>query len=359
MTGWRVCGPPTRCGRSPTYVRSGWAAHSVRPPLCATSGADPFRASQPAPRARAGRGRWAADCRARAHIPRRRPTRPATRPVTSRSSMSRSRPPRRVSGMPKRLVIAAPGGPRLAVVDEQGDGVEQLAVRGRARPKPPQAALVWALSWISALIERDASARSSVDRADGFGPSGRGFESCRARHPLLYLRGKPRLTRPSCHRRWHAWRAALGHGSALPDRPPLRPTCPAHPGSRILLDGFTAARWSDAHRRPRSRCVPVRTLASVLVIAAGMPARLRYHAGMARQLTVRGVPDEVVTRLEQVSRARGRSVNVTVNEILAQAVGAHERRRRLERSATWTAEDLEEVSKAVAEQRTLDDRLWR
>ncbi len=32
-----------------------------------------------------------------------------------------------------------------------------------------------------ALTERKRCARSSVDRADGFGPSGRGFESCRAR----------------------------------------------------------------------------------------------------------------------------------------------------------------------------------
>jgi plasmid stability protein len=80
---------------------------------------------------------------------------------------------------------------------------------------------------------------------------------------------------------------------------------------------------------------------------------------MTRQLTVRGVPDEVAQKLEQVSRARGQSVNATVNEILRQALGSSERRRRLERYATWTASDLREVLEAVSPQRTVDDRTWR
>ncbi len=35
----------------------------------------------------------------------------------------------------------------------------------------------------------------------------------------------------------------------------VRPRCPQHPGSRVLLDGFRYCRWSDAHRRPRYRCL--------------------------------------------------------------------------------------------------------
>jgi len=35
----------------------------------------------------------------------------------------------------------------------------------------------------------------------------------------------------------------------------VRPTCPQHPGSTIRLDGYKTAKWSDAHRRPRYRCV--------------------------------------------------------------------------------------------------------
>ncbi len=80
---------------------------------------------------------------------------------------------------------------------------------------------------------------------------------------------------------------------------------------------------------------------------------------MPKQLTIRGVPEEVGKRLEGLSRAKGQSVNRTVLEILESAVGVVERRRRLERYATWTREDLEEFSDALAVQRQIDDDLWR
>jgi plasmid stability protein len=80
---------------------------------------------------------------------------------------------------------------------------------------------------------------------------------------------------------------------------------------------------------------------------------------MARQLTIRGVSEEVRRRLESVSRARGQSVNATVREILTAAVGVDERRRRLARYVTWNAEDLAEFDEALAAQRSIDDPLWR
>jgi len=78
---------------------------------------------------------------------------------------------------------------------------------------------------------------------------------------------------------------------------------------------------------------------------------------MGKQLTIRGVPEEVGERLENLSRARGQSVNATVLEILGAAVGVDERRQRLARNATWTPEDLAEFSAALAAQRTIDDPL--
>lgn len=80
---------------------------------------------------------------------------------------------------------------------------------------------------------------------------------------------------------------------------------------------------------------------------------------MSKQLTIRGVSDEVGRRLESLSQARGQSLNATVLEILESAVGVDERRRRLTRYATWTQEDLEEFNEALAAQRTNDDPLWR
>jgi plasmid stability protein len=80
---------------------------------------------------------------------------------------------------------------------------------------------------------------------------------------------------------------------------------------------------------------------------------------MGTQLTIRGVPEEIGSRLKSVSLARGQSVNTTVLEILASAVGVDERRRRLTRYVTWNQEDLAEFNEALAAQRSTDDPLWR
>jgi plasmid stability protein len=80
---------------------------------------------------------------------------------------------------------------------------------------------------------------------------------------------------------------------------------------------------------------------------------------MSRQLTIRGVSDEVGRRLEGLSHARGQSLNATVLAILESAVGVDERRQRLARYATWTQDDLEEFNEALSAQRTIDDPLWR
>ena len=90
-----------------------------------------------------------------------------------------------------------------------------------------------------------------------------------------------------------------------------------------------------------------------------MPASSFHNAGMSRQLTIRGVSEEVGQRLESLSRSRGLSLNATVLEILKSAVGVAERRQRLARYATWTQEDLEEFNEALAAQRIIDDLLWR
>lgn len=42
---------------------------------------------------------------------------------------------------------------------------------------------------------------------------------------------------------------------ALPALSAHRPTCVKHPDGRVRLDGFAPSKWSDAHRRPRYRCV--------------------------------------------------------------------------------------------------------
>lgn len=80
---------------------------------------------------------------------------------------------------------------------------------------------------------------------------------------------------------------------------------------------------------------------------------------MTTQLTIRGVSDETTRRLKQLSKEREQSINATVLAILESALGTDERRRRLERYATWTPADRAEFDQALQAQRTIDDELWR
>lgn len=80
---------------------------------------------------------------------------------------------------------------------------------------------------------------------------------------------------------------------------------------------------------------------------------------MAKQLTIRGVPEEVARRLARMSQDRGRSINATVLEILEGAAGLQGRRARLDRYVTWTDDDLDEFQDALNAQRVIDEELWR
>ncbi len=80
---------------------------------------------------------------------------------------------------------------------------------------------------------------------------------------------------------------------------------------------------------------------------------------MPKQLTIRGVSDELGRRLTRLSRERGESVNSTALAILEEAVGIDARRQRLERYATWSSNDLAEFDRALADQRVIDDGAWQ
>jgi hypothetical protein len=80
---------------------------------------------------------------------------------------------------------------------------------------------------------------------------------------------------------------------------------------------------------------------------------------MAKTLTIRGVSEELSRRLARLGRERGQSLNVVVRSILEAAVGLDARRERLRRYATWTADDVAAFDRALADQRVIDDELWK
>lgn len=79
----------------------------------------------------------------------------------------------------------------------------------------------------------------------------------------------------------------------------------------------------------------------------------------AKQISVRGVSPQLSRRLTEMSRARGKSVNSTVLELLEHAVGLDGRRDWLRRFMTWTPEEVREFDAILREQRTVDEKLWR
>lgn len=80
-----------------------------------------------------------------------------------------------------------------------------------------------------------------------------------------------------------------------------------------------------------------------------------------RYLTIRNVPEPLARRLDDARRARGRSLNQTVLDLLAQAVGlSGEARNGLgELAGTWSAQEHAAFERALSETEGIDEELWR
>ncbi len=77
-----------------------------------------------------------------------------------------------------------------------------------------------------------------------------------------------------------------------------------------------------------------------------------------KQITVRGVSEELARRLKRLSASKNESLNATVLRILEDAVGIEARRRWLERWATWTEADVAQMEEALRAQRVVDPKDW-
>lgn len=80
---------------------------------------------------------------------------------------------------------------------------------------------------------------------------------------------------------------------------------------------------------------------------------------MSRQLTIRGVSEELNRRLVKLGKSRGDSLNTTALRLLEEAVGIDARRERLSRYMTWTETDRAEFDDALKSQRGIDRDLWQ
>lgn len=81
-----------------------------------------------------------------------------------------------------------------------------------------------------------------------------------------------------------------------------------------------------------------------------------------RHLTIRNVPPDLARRLEEEKRARGRSLNQTVLDLLSQAVGLGRGRRSnglAQLAGAWSGKEHDAFERAVAETERIDEELWR
>jgi hypothetical protein len=80
-----------------------------------------------------------------------------------------------------------------------------------------------------------------------------------------------------------------------------------------------------------------------------------------RHLTLRNVPPEVARSLRREARRRGTSLNQTAVDLLRAGLGVSLPRsnglRRL--AGTWSEEEFERFTAAVAAAETVDEELWR
>lgn len=97
-----------------------------------------------------------------------------------------------------------------------------------------------------------------------------------------------------------------------------------------------------------------------------MPSLLAYNDGMAkntsgRQLTVRGVPEEVAKKLKKRAAEEGKSLNRVLVEALSLSAGMTGDSMRVHDldwiAGTWVEDP--EFDAALAAQDTVDEELWR
>lgn len=80
-----------------------------------------------------------------------------------------------------------------------------------------------------------------------------------------------------------------------------------------------------------------------------------------KTLTVRGLPEAVSDALARERQRRGTSLNQTVIDLLAQALGVRARRSNglAELAGTWTEAELGAFEESIAQFERVDPDLWR
>jgi hypothetical protein len=89
----------------------------------------------------------------------------------------------------------------------------------------------------------------------------------------------------------------------------------------------------------------------------------KRSTGTASHLTVRGVPAPLARAIEAERRRRGTSLNQTVLDLLARALGVGARRANSNGlrglAGTWSAKEHARFEDSIAFTEQVDEELWR
>lgn len=86
-----------------------------------------------------------------------------------------------------------------------------------------------------------------------------------------------------------------------------------------------------------------------------------------KAITLRNLPAEIAKTIQRRAKEKKTSVNKAVIELLEESVGGKAPKKKEKARyhdldhliGTWTKEEAEEFEKLLAEQRTIDPKLWK
>ena len=86
-----------------------------------------------------------------------------------------------------------------------------------------------------------------------------------------------------------------------------------------------------------------------------------------KQLTIRGFDEELAHRIERLSRLEGISLNQAVLRLLRKGAGLGEKKEVADvvgssldhLIGTWSAEEADEIERAVADFEEIDEAMWK
>jgi len=83
-----------------------------------------------------------------------------------------------------------------------------------------------------------------------------------------------------------------------------------------------------------------------------------------KAITIRGVDEEISSRLKQLAKRENKSVNKLILDMIRQHTGLKKKRKKVYHDldhlfGRWTEDEFGEIQEVIESQRKIDRELWR